>query len=93
MGRDLRGGVKPIETFRMDRSPELEAKNIARELCSKKMVSLLIKVSDQSVLDRVIKALIREGVSIFAADNKEDIVILYLTRRDKKGCSELVSSL
>ncbi len=93
MRRDLRGGVKPIETFRMDRNPELEAKNIARELCSKKMVSLLIKVSDQSILDRVVRALIREGVSIFAADNKEDIVILYLTRRDKKGCPEVVGSM
>ncbi|HWQ17819.1 MAG TPA: hypothetical protein VNL13_08330, partial [Sulfolobales archaeon] len=81
-----------IEALRIGRSPELEAKNIARELCSRNMVSLIIKVSDQSILDKVVKALIREGVSIFAADNKDDTVILYLTRRDKKGCPEIVSS-
>lgn len=88
MGKDLRGGVAHIETLKMAGNPELEAKNIARELCSKNIVSLLIRVSSQKVLDRIIKALIREGVSIFAADNKDDTVILYLTRRDKRECPE-----
>ncbi len=76
----------PIESIRIEGSPEPDVKKISRELCVKEVVSISIKITSQSVLDRLIRALIREGVSIFAADNRDDIVILYLARRDKKGC-------
>lgn len=84
--KDLGRSVEPVKAIRFGGNPELEARSIARILCDENIVSLAIRVSNQSVLDKVVRSLIREGVSIFAADNKDDVVILYLARRDRRGC-------
>jgi len=49
-------------------------------------MAIEVRVTDQRVLDRLLKALIREGISVFAADNRDDVVRLYITKRDKEGC-------
>jgi len=80
--------IEVIEVRRMDRFSELFIEYVSKELCSKKFLVLIIRVVKQEQLDKVIKSLIRRGISIFAADNidNDNIVRLYITKRSNMGC-------
>jgi len=78
--------VEAIEIRKIERPGGLDFRGLSRELCSKRYMAIEVRVTDQRVLDRLLKALIREGISVFAADNRDDVVRLYITKRDKEGC-------
>jgi len=78
--------VEAIEVRKIERPGGLDFRGLSRELCSKRYMAIEVRVTDQRVLDRLLKALVREGVSVFAADNRDDVVRLYITKRDKEGC-------
>ncbi|MEM4971068.1 MAG: hypothetical protein QXE01_07455 [Sulfolobales archaeon] len=78
--------IEAIEVRRIDRFSELFIENISRELCSKKFLVIMIRVMEQEQLDKVVKSLMRKGISIFAADNIDNIVRLYITKRSKAEC-------
>lgn len=81
-------GVSAIDIRRVSKSGDLDVKSLARELCVEKIIAISIENASQSIIDRIIRSLIREGLSIFAADNHGDTVRLYITRRARTGCPE-----
>jgi hypothetical protein len=78
--------IEAIEVRRMDRFSERFIEDVSKELCSKKLLVLIVRVMEQEQLDKVVKSLIRNGISIFAADNMDNMVRLYITKRSKVGC-------
>lgn len=83
-----KSGVRAIDTRRVGRAEDLDVKSLARELCTEKIIAISIENTSQSIIDKVIKSLIREGLSIFAADNHGETIRLYITRRIRTGCPE-----
>jgi len=78
--------VEAIEVRRLERPGDLDVEGLSMDLCSKRYIAIEIRVVDQRTLDMVLKALMRRGISVFAADNRDDIVRLYTTKRDRREC-------
>jgi|DewCreStandDraft_3_1066083.scaffolds.fasta_scaffold00509_4 hypothetical protein len=83
-----KAGIRAIDTRKVSTAGDLDIKSLASELCVERIIAISIENASQSTIDRVIRSLIREGLSIFAADNHRDTVRLYITRRTRAGCPE-----